>query len=90
MTEFKSGDKVRLKTANVPMTVTKVGPDTATEQMTVWVTWFDSKGNLQQADFPPEVLEVVTNETTVPSVVHRAQPSIVDRASRFFGDRGRR
>lgn len=87
MSDLKSGDKVRLKSGGAPMTVTKVAKAVDTEEMTVWVTWFDANRNLQKDSFPPDALEVVVEHESGPIVINPSTPPITERMRRYFGDR---
>lgn len=87
MDEIKNGDIVRLKSGGKEMTVTKVAKAFDSDELAVWVTWFDSKGNLQKEIFPPAALEILEKVTLPPIMVNPSAP-LSERARRFFGNRG--
>jgi uncharacterized protein YodC (DUF2158 family) len=57
MHEFKIGDVVKLKSADLPMTITNLADDNYKEN--VECVWFDVENKLQIGYFKKETLEVV-------------------------------
>jgi uncharacterized protein YodC (DUF2158 family) len=59
MTSFKTGDVVRLKSGSVPMTVSGIAKEAymGTQVGDVFCQWQDSKQEIKNATFHPDMLE---------------------------------
>lgn len=56
--QLQRGAVVRLKSGGPAMTVTKVGQVYMSNDMSVWCTWFDAKGEPKEGTFPVEAVEL--------------------------------